>query len=223
MDIIIDSFLIFTGLMFWIVFYNKKGLLAEIKKTEKKISEKIIVLEDLLDLTAKKKTETESATKISVSESTNNLKTKSKAAKKNRFIKPVLNKKLNLNAPQEIIKPDYDTEENKSNTEFRTLSISDAEKIDLDEKEVIDKVIQKTTENLAQSISASIASSKFFFEENENSEEDSNEPDSAIEGVKTMVLEARENLKKIDVPESLEIKSFKDVVLMAKRMEQEKK
>ena len=31
------------------MFYNKKGLLAEIKNTEKKISEKIIVLEDLLD------------------------------------------------------------------------------------------------------------------------------------------------------------------------------
>ena len=31
------------------MFYNKKGLLAEIKKTEQKINEKILVLEDLLD------------------------------------------------------------------------------------------------------------------------------------------------------------------------------
>lgn len=49
MELIIDTFIIFSCLMFWIVFQNKKGLLSEIKKTEKNISEKIVVLEDLLD------------------------------------------------------------------------------------------------------------------------------------------------------------------------------
>ncbi len=141
MEIILESFLIFTALMFWIMFYNKKGLLAELQKTEKKITEKIIVLEDLMD-----------------------------KAKEQVQVSP---------KPQ------------TSNTLLRVLSLDEAEEP------------QEEPKGMEQL-------------EDQSSQQDTK--DDSL-GVTQMILEARENLKKIEISDNIQIKSFKDVVLMSKQIE----
>lgn len=49
MEIILETFVFFSCLMFWVVFFHKKGTLTKLKKIESSIEAKIHILEDLLD------------------------------------------------------------------------------------------------------------------------------------------------------------------------------
>ncbi len=159
MEILLQSFLIFTSLMFWIMFYNKKGLLAEAKKTEKIISEKITVLEDLLDL-----------------------------AKKDSIL-PLVEACKDADETKEV-------QEKISSTLVRTLSLEDAK-------------------NFSAKGFGSIADF-----ENQEKIIDFEKPSL---GVTKRILEARENLKKIDLSEPIRIETFKDVVLMSEKIHSSKK
>lgn len=166
--------------MFWIMFYNKKGLLAEIQKTEKKITEKIIVLEDLLD-SAKAKSLIPEGSKIldpfQTTETTPTIALFNKVDMKSDKVPEVYEPK-------------------SSNTLLRVLSLDDAENLDF---------FDNGLEN----------------EDFEDEEKNQQEEDSL--GVTQMILEARENLKKIEVSDNIKLKSFKDVVLMSKKIEFEKR
>jgi hypothetical protein len=179
MELLIESFLIFTCLMFWIMFYNKKGLLAEIKKTEKIISEKIIVLEDLLD----------SANKQSL------LANPIDGLKSNISFNANLDVKLD-----EVTLPLPETTENIENTELRVLSLEDAVNLDF----ITDE--------------ASSALGPRFINLTESAEHDEGEV-KLSQGVTDKVLEALDNFNKIDVSEPIQIKTFRDVVLMSKKIE----
>lgn len=47
MELLLEAFILFSCLMFWVVFFHKKGTLAKIKKIEASIQSKIVILEDL--------------------------------------------------------------------------------------------------------------------------------------------------------------------------------
>lgn len=49
MEILLETFVLFSCLMFWVVFFHKKGTLAKLKKIEASIQSKIHILEDLMD------------------------------------------------------------------------------------------------------------------------------------------------------------------------------
>lgn len=49
MEILLETFVLFSCLMFWVVFFHKKGTLAKLKKIEASIKSKIHILEDLMD------------------------------------------------------------------------------------------------------------------------------------------------------------------------------
>lgn len=227
MDLITDTFIIFSCLMFWIVFHNKKGLLSEIKKTEKKISEKIIILEDLLDqhnLALKKVqasviltgTETDPESKLvqepvqdsvlpaidpelSASETSARI-VKLEPQINSTFEEEIKPEELNLNsglrkASEHVVEP---------NTEYRILGLPEEllEGQDTNELEVIPLLPVQAKQS---------------------KEEHKSEPgDNYLTGVQNMVLEAKENLLKIDVSDVQEIRTFKDVVLMSKKIEMEK-
>lgn len=210
MEILIESFLLFTCLMFWIMFYNKKGLLAEIRKTEKKITEKIIVLEDLLD----------------------SAKAKSLIAEGSKTLEPIQNTELTptialLNKADKKPKDSSEVYEPKSsNTLLRVLSLDDAENLDFFDTDSGDlptsEVIQaKDTDTVEGQIQTSSVSHSEEDEDFEDQSETQQEEDSL--GVTQMILEARDNLKKIEVSDNIKLKSFKDVVLMSKKIEFEKR
>lgn len=47
MELLLEAFVLFSCLMFWVVFFHKKGTLAKLKKIEASIQSKISILEDL--------------------------------------------------------------------------------------------------------------------------------------------------------------------------------
>lgn len=193
------------------MFYNKKGLLAEIKKTEQKISEKILVLEDLLD-----------------------------SAEKKSLISKVKN--------DEFFTVHENVDSKDSKTELRVLSLEDAhdsilENKDFEKTDVIDVSEMEDNEKTEE---LDFDELEFASEENSEDEEDdelqeesdlenedwSLESDSIVAdvqdfeeeertlmGVKSIIQEAKQNMEKIDVTENIKIKSFKDVVLLAKKID----
>lgn len=205
MEIIIESFLIFTCLMFWIMFYNKKGLLAEIKNTEKKISEKIIVLEDLLDSVKQKPLFAEPDLQQSFDLNFNpNLGLKMDHA---LDLKPNL-KSTEHPEVEAVTLPQLDLSEK---TELRVLSLEDASRLDFigDENELS----QATTQ--MDSLEALLVTPE------DDGLYSSDEEPRLSQGVTDKVLEALDNFNKIDVSEPIQIKSFRDVVLMSKKIEHE--
>lgn len=204
MEILLQSFLIFTCLMFWIMFYNKKGLLAEIKKTEKKISEKIIVLEDLLDSAKEKSLLSLSKININSVENLDHANGNNDDNFIENFTETIVPVKLKTVAKiviQKTAEEDSRSEDllkKESITEERTLSLEDA----------------KTFKINALNSQLDI---------DESDEEYDSDHDGPSLGVTNMILEARENLKQIDVTEPIIIKSFKDVVLISKKIDFEKK
>lgn len=189
MDILIESFLIFTALMFWIMFYNKKGLLAQIKQTERKITEKIIVLEDLLDVAK------ESSVDLS------------------KIAEPRREEQNLINVFQEPKAKTYE------NTEVRVLSLNDfeSEEDEIDEDEFA--LITDFDSDLDNSI-------KFKTQNRAKKSKRSENQDLTLKNtsmVQGIVLEAKENYDRIDVSEVNEVKSFKDLVLISKKIEQQSK
>ncbi len=170
MEIVIDSFVIFSCLMFWIVFHNKKGLLSEIRKTEKKISEKIIVLEDLLD-----------KSKLSLFNQSAN-------SEMEIMIAPDWSPQL---TDELILIPGIN---NKFSTEFNVELNTEYRVLDLPQ----DLIRPDASDNKSPEVEV------------------------IHQGVHDMIMEAKENLRKIDVSEVTTIRTFKDVVLMSKKLEHER-
>lgn len=226
MDLITDTFIIFSCLMFWIVFHNKKGLLSEIKKTEKKISEKIIILEDLLDQhsLALKKVQASAILPVTDPE----MKLVQEEIVQDSVL-PAIDPELSANEtsarivklePQinstfeeekKTTELDLDSEAHKTseyivepNTEYRVLGLPE-------------ELLEDQNTNELEVIPLLPVQAK------QSKEEQKSEPsDNYLTGVQNMVLEAKENLLKIDVSDVQEIRTFKDVVLMSKKIEMEK-
>jgi hypothetical protein len=205
------------------MFYNKKGLLAEIQKTEKKISEKIIVLEDLLDSAKAKslvfnKSDLSGATKSPDPSSELNPVTTTKLKTDIAVLKKIENE--STPTENQMYKPSAST----SNTLLRVLSLDDAENLDfydsssvgLQSPESLDDTDSESTELDA------ISSDGHYSNHDDDSDENTTQQEDSL-GVTQMILEARENLKKIEVSDNIKLKSFKDVVLMSKKIEFEKR
>ncbi len=224
MDLITDTFIIFSCLMFWIVFHNKKGLLSEIKKTEKKISEKITVLEDLLDqhnLVLKKvqasvidsKPIQESVLPAIDAEMNMPILSNEVLANASTLLDSELKidniaiNQLNHEIGQELKSESSSALEAEvsfnSKTEYRVLGLPEDLLEDLEMSELEIPVVSK------------------HISENNDIKKSENH-DQYLTGVQNMVLEAKENLLKIDVSDVQEIRTFKDVVLMSKKIEMEK-
>lgn len=226
MEIAIETFLIFSCLMFWIVFYNKKGLLSEIKNTEKKISAKIIVLEDLLD-----KTSLSTKNDEQDSEDSSDLLDISSLATKEQDGQTQINK----NDPAEIVLPLIDEnlqQTYENNTEYRFLKLNEVliednneiKKFNLSENRDVNKRNSSDKNNPKDDVAdlspESFANISFI---NESEDMDQHEQPFDAAGVRNIVMEAKENLLKIDVSDVQEIRTFKDVVLMSKKLESKEK
>ena len=248
--------------MFWIMFYNKKGLLAEIKKTEQKINEKILVLEDLLD-------SAKSQSLVSNIESKEffELEETQKTPEKNLVILDKV-KAMFVSMVEPVGEPKKQ-DDAQSKTVHRTLSLQDAELFETSEDDETDEDGEETLKLVAED-SVDLTEGELEFDDLELSEDsdeeeseteeddieemddDSKDFDNELEewatsaedeedgdvdvivslatattpdeektmvGVKSIIKEAKENLEKIDVTDNIKIKSFKDVVLLAKKID----
>lgn len=234
MEILIDSFLIFTCLMFWIMFYNKKGLLAEIQKTEKKISEKIIVLEDLLDAAKDKSllrnnSEALAALGLANESALVDQKTFNEAEvlpisnfesleKSKPTATKIVKKALSELKAKEILDEVKASKSESSPTLNRVLSLEDA---------LAANFFESDEDSTSESVIASkLKSNSPITKDHSDSEsydlEETTKEETSL-GVTERILEARENLEKIEISDRIQIKSFKDVVLMSKKFEMEKR
>lgn len=244
------------------MFYNKKGLLAEIKKTEQKISEKILVLEDLLD-------SAKAQSLVSNIDDKEFFEIKETPVETPVKSLPILDKMkaMFVSLAEPVLESKkQDSKENETKTVHRTLSLQDAElyetqdeeesedaaesedqesleltgeELEFDELELADELDEDMSEDEEEDLEEDFADDSEDYddelEEWATSAEDEEKGDvdvivslatattpddeKTMVGVKSIIMEAKENLEKIDVTENIKIKSFKDVVLLAKKID----
>lgn len=206
MELLLEAFVLFSCLMFWVVFFHKKGTLAKLKKIEASIQSKISILEDL-------------ASKYpALAQDTNVVPSPQQPLSAVTPHSVVAPKMTSVGSSEEVAPPFF-SKENMLNKIVDSANIFE-QKIESMLKNHDSKVAVKVTPPAAgssithQQVDASTTKA-MFFEKLMNAEEDV-DLEHAMEEDKVFQKQTQ-----VAVPRTQPIESFQDVINLSKALEQE--
>lgn len=208
MELLLEAFVLFSCLMFWVVFFHKKGTLAKLKKMEASIQSKISILEDL-------------ASKYPALAQDTNVVLSPQQQPPSSAVTPhsVAASKMTSVGSSEEVAPPFFSKENMLNKIVDSANIFE-QKIESMLKNHDSKVAVKVTPPATgssithQQVDASTTKAMFF--EKLMSAEDDVDLEHVMEEDKVFQKQTQ-----VAVPRTQPIESFQDVINLSKALEQE--